>query len=145
MIAGLIASLVIILALAGGAFYVYRAYQAKYHPPDFAGQGSSTVTVHVPAGAATSLAPVLYHLGVVASTRAFILAAKASTSAELEPGYFRLHKDMNAALAWKLLHQPERADPAQVTIPEGLRAVEHRVDAWRKVDRRSRSATSPAR
>ncbi len=122
VIAGLIASLVIILALAGGAFYVYRAYQAKYHPPDFTGQGTSTVTVHVPAGATpTSLAPVLYHLGVVASTRAFILAAKANASAELEPGYFTLHKDMNAALAWKLLINPKDQIQSKITIPEGLR------------------------
>ena len=122
VIAGLIASLVIILALAGGAFYVYRAYQAKYHPPNFAGQGSSTVTVHVPVGATpTSLAPVLYHLGVVASTRAFILAAKANTSAELEPGYFTLHKGMNAALAWQVLINPKDQIQSKITIPEGLR------------------------
>ena len=122
MIAGLIASLIIILALAGGAFYVYRAYQAKYHPPDFTGQGTTTVTVHVPVGATpTSLAPVLYHLGVVASTRAFILAAKANTSAELEPGYFTLHKDMNAALAWKQLINPKDQIQSKITIPEGLR------------------------
>jgi UPF0755 protein len=79
--------------------------------------------VHVPIGAnATSLAPVLLADGVIASTRAFVLAADASTgTAELEPGYFRLHKGMSAALAYKFLINPKNQLEFKVTLPEGLR------------------------
>jgi len=123
VVAGLIASLVIIVALGSGAFYVYRAYEAKYHPADFAGSGHGAVTVHVIAGAnPTTLAQTLLADGVIASTRAFILAAKASTAtAVLEPGYFNMRKGMNAALAYKLLINPKNQEQFKVPIPEGLR------------------------
>ena len=126
MVAGLIASLVIVLALAAGTFYVYRAYEAKYHPADFAGAGQGTVTVQVPAGAtATSLAPVLLANGVIASTRAFVLAADAAGTGPgkpgLEPGTFRMHKAMSAAAAYNLLVNPKNQIKTTVTIPEGYR------------------------
>jgi UPF0755 protein len=125
VIAGLIASLVIIVALGGGAFYVYRAYEAKYHPADFTGTGHGTVAVQVPAGAnATSLAPTLLADGVIASTRAFVLAADASTGTNkpgLEPGTFKLHKGMSAALAYTFLVNPKNQIQNKITLPEGLR------------------------
>jgi UPF0755 protein len=123
VIAGLIASLVIVLALAGGAFYVYRAYQAKYHPANFTGQGHGTVTVQVPAGAtATSLAPVLLADGVIASSRAFVLAADASTSKlGLQPGFFKMRKGMSAALAYQLLINTKNQLETKIIFPEGLR------------------------
>jgi UPF0755 protein len=135
VIAGLIASLVIIVALGGGAFYLYRAYEAKYHPANFTGDGHGSVGVHVPVGAtATSLAPTLVSKGVVASARAFVLAAKASTAkAGLEPGYFTLHKGMSAALAYQLLINSSNQLHASVLIREGLR-VSNVVDTLVKDD-----------
>jgi UPF0755 protein len=70
------------------------------------------------------LAPILLRDGVIASTRAFVLAAKASASTTtrlLEPGYFKLRKGMNAALAYKLLINPANQVQTKITIPEGYR------------------------
>jgi UPF0755 protein len=59
---------------------------------------------------------------VVASTRAFILAAKAAPlTPELEPGSFKLHKGMSAAAAYKLLVSGDARIQTKVTLAEGLR------------------------
>ena len=112
--------------LAVGGIYGYRYVQTKLHPADFSGNGHGTVLVHVPIGAtATSLAPELLHDGVVASISAFISAAKASTSTrELEPGTFQLHKGMNAARAYNLLIGSSARIQTKVLIPEGLRKAQ---------------------
>jgi UPF0755 protein len=83
--------------------------------------------VQVPPGAnATSLAPALLAGGVIASTRAFVLAADARTGTGtgkpgLEPGTFKMHKGMNAALAYQLLINPKNQIQNKITLPEGLR------------------------
>jgi UPF0755 protein len=69
-----------------------------------------------------SIAPRLVKAGVVASTQAFVSAAKGSdTTKQLEPGYFRLRKQMNAEAAWNLLVSQTTRIQTTVTIPEGLR------------------------
>jgi UPF0755 protein len=69
-----------------------------------------------------SIAPRRVKAGVVASTQAFVSAAKGSKSTrQLEPGYFRLHKQMNAEAAWNLLVSQTTRIQTTVTIPEGLR------------------------
>jgi len=122
-LAPLVAILVILVPIAWGGAYVYGLYQNKYHPADYAGGGSCCVAVQVPAGAsASTLAPKLVSLGVVASTRAFVLAAEHSTSnLGLEPGSFRLHKHMQASLAYAALLNPQNVEELTVTVPEGWR------------------------
>ena len=122
-IAGLAAAIVIVLVLGAAGLYGYKYVQAKLHPANFTGNGHGVVQVQVLVGdTAISLAPRLKRLGVIASTGAFISAVKASSNPNaLEPGTFRLHKQMNAALAWKLLLTPSARIQATVTIPEGLR------------------------
>ncbi len=122
-IAGLAAAIVIVLVLGAAGLYGYKYVQAKLHPANFTGNGHGVVQVQVLVGdTAISLAPRLKRLGVIASTGAFISAVKASGNPNaLEPGTFRLHKQMNAALAWKLLLTPSARIQATVTIPEGLR------------------------
>jgi UPF0755 protein len=74
---------------------------------------------------ATSLAPRLVKAGVVASTGSFTSAAEHSSNpAGLEPGFFALHKHMNAALAYKLLLNPNSRIQTVVAIPEGLRMTQ---------------------
>ncbi len=54
----------------------------------------------------------------------FVAAAKDSPdSGDLRPGTFRLHKHMNAALAWGLLLNPKSQIQTVVTVPDGLRAT----------------------
>jgi UPF0755 protein len=114
-------ALVLLVALGAGGYKIYRHFQS----PDFTGPGTGEVTVQVLNGdSATSLAPRLVKLGVVASTSSFISAAKNSSNPDgLEPGFFRLRHHMNSAIAYALLINPKFRIESVVTIPEGLRAT----------------------
>jgi peptidoglycan lytic transglycosylase G len=113
--------LVVLLAVGGGGYlYVYRTY---LHPPDYSGAGTGTVEIQIkPGDTATAVGQTLLAKGVVASVRAFANAARTSgRGSALEPGYYRLHLHMSAALAFKLLLTPSARIQTKVTIPEGLR------------------------
>jgi len=112
-------AIVLLCVLAAGGIYAW----SKLGSPDYTGPGTGAVTVQVmPGDTATSLAPRLVKLGVVASTNAFISAAKKSRNPDgLEPGTFRLRKHMSAALAYALLLNPKSRLQTMVTIPDGLR------------------------
>jgi UPF0755 protein len=122
-IAPLAALLVILIPLAIGGSYLYSFYQSKYHPADFSGPGTGTLVVQVPSGATpTSLGPELVKLGVVASARAFVLAAEHSSNPNgLLPGFYGVHEHMQASLAYALLLNPNNLVEVKVTIPEGWR------------------------
>ena len=110
--------------LVGGGAYAYHWYSSRH--ADWTGsKGYGTVLVQVPAGAIAcgSLETTLVSKGVVASASAFCTAAKASSQSNLlQPGTFRLHKHMGAALAWKLLISPKARVQTTVAIPDGMRA-----------------------
>ncbi len=125
-----IVAVVVVGGLVGGLDLRNR-YEARYHPPDYAGPGTGDVTVQVTSGdTAFSLAPRLLQLGVIASTRAFTNAAEAATgttsagSGGLEAGYYQLHEHMQASLAYAALTNPKNLVQTTVTIPEGKRAVD---------------------
>jgi UPF0755 protein len=115
-------SVVVALVIGAGAgyFYVYRTY---LHPPDFAGAGTAPHVVRIfPGDTASVVGQRLQQEGVVASSRAFSNAAKASgQGTALEPGYYRVRLHMNAALAFALLLKPSSRMQTRVTIPEGWR------------------------
>ena len=125
-----IALLVILTPLLIGGLYIYNIYENKYHPADYSGAGTGSVTVQVNSGdSASSLGPRLQSLGVVASARAFVLAAEHTTSTtstgappQLEAGFYKLHMHMQASLAWAALLNPKNRVQLTVTIPEGKRA-----------------------
>jgi peptidoglycan lytic transglycosylase G len=122
-IAPLAALLVIVVPLAVGGFYAYSFYMSKYHPADYSGDGTGSIVVQVPSGAsASSFGPKLVELGVVASSRAFVLAAEHSSNPDgLLPGFYGMHEHMKASLAYALLLNPRNMVQVPVTIPEGLR------------------------
>jgi UPF0755 protein len=116
--------LVIVIGVAGaGFFYVWHNY---LHPPDYSGPGTGNVTVQIKSGeTATQVGQQLLNLGVVASARAFSNAAKASGhGSALQPGDYRLHKHMAAALAFALLLKPSSRIQLTVLITEGMRLSE---------------------
>ena len=116
--------LAIVIGVAGGGFfYVWHNY---LHPPDYTGAGTGNVTVHIKSGeTATMVGQQLVNQGVVASVRAFSNAAKSSGhGSALEPGYYRLHKHMSAALAFALLLKPSSRIVLKAVIPEGQRLSE---------------------
>ena len=129
-IAPLAALLVIVIPLAVGGIYVYSFYMSKYHPADYSGDGTGSVVVQVTSGdTPTSLGPKLVKLGVVASSRAFVLAAEHSTNTSgLEPGFYGMHQHMQATLAYALLANPKNMVQIPVTIPEGWRLSQ--IVAW---------------
>jgi peptidoglycan lytic transglycosylase G len=122
-IAPLAALLIILIPLAVGGAYAYSLYMSKYHPADYSGSGTGHVVVQVSSGdTPTSLAPKLQQLGVVASARAFVLAAEHSSNPNgLLPGFYGMHEHMKASLAYALLLNPKNLVQITVTIPEGWR------------------------
>jgi UPF0755 protein len=122
-VAVLIAVLVILTPVVVGAFFAFRFVQGKYFPADYSTAGTGQVVVQVqPGQTATSVAPRLVSLGVVASSRAFVLAAEHSPNQTgLEPGLYRLHKQMKASLAYALMLSPSSRVQNKITIPEGWR------------------------
>jgi UPF0755 protein len=122
-IAPLVALLVILIPLGIGGSYVYSLYQNKYHPADYSGAGTGYIVVQVTSGETpTGLAPQLARLGVVASSRAFVLAAEHSSNPNgLLPGFYGMHLRMKASLAYTLLLNQKNLVQVTVTIPEGWR------------------------
>ncbi|MGH3283491.1 MAG: endolytic transglycosylase MltG [Streptosporangiaceae bacterium] len=122
-IAPLVALLVILIPLGIGGSYVYRLYQDKYHPADYSGAGTGRVVVQVTSNETpTGLGPQLARLGVVASARAFVLAAEHSSNPNgLLPGFYGMHLHMKASLAYALLLNQKNLVQVTVTIPEGWR------------------------
>jgi UPF0755 protein len=117
-------SVVVILAILGTVggvlVHIYAARHANY-----VGAGTGTVQFTVnPGDTATTLAPQLVKIGVIKSTDPFIAAAKQSANADaLTPGVFRLHRHMNATLAWNLLVNPSSRIQTEVIVPPGMRAA----------------------
>ena len=122
-IAPLVALVVILTPLVIGGVYVLHLYMSKYHPADYASDGTGQAIVQVQSGqTATAVGQRLVTLGVVASERAFELAAEHSTNQRgLEPGFYRMHKQMKATLAFALLLNPAARIQDKITIPEGWR------------------------
>jgi UPF0755 protein len=124
--AGFVALVVLVLFLGGivgGGAYAYHWYSARH--ADWTGsKGYGTVLVQVPTGAVAcgALENTLLRDGVIASASAFCTAAKSSGQSNLlQPGTFRLHKHMGAALAWALIISPKARVQSTVTVPDGMR------------------------
>jgi uncharacterized YceG family protein len=123
-LAPLIAAIIIVIPLGAAGYFGVKYYMGKYHPANYSGSGTGTVTVQVASGStATSLAPTLQSLGVVASSRAFVIAAEAyKGSGQMEAGYYELHYHMNASLAYAILVNPKNIVETILRFPEGLRS-----------------------
>lgn len=91
---------------------------------DYAGSGTGSVVVQVKKGdTATAIGETLQQAGVVKSARAFVKAAKSDpASAGIQPGYYRLRREMKASLALELLLDKASRVHARVVVPEGTRA-----------------------
>ncbi|MFG1710066.1 endolytic transglycosylase MltG [Nonomuraea sp. M3C6] len=120
--APLLAFIVLAGIIGGGGYYGYLWLSDALVPDDYSGQGSGEVVVEIKDGqSASDVALELERQGVVASARAFTNAiGNAGKSASLQPGSYKLRKQMSAASAVALLI-PENRLLARVTIKEGLR------------------------
>ncbi|MEU6787077.1 endolytic transglycosylase MltG [Nonomuraea angiospora] len=121
-IAPLLAFVVLAGIIGGGGYYGYMWLNDALVPDDYTGQGTGEVVVEIKDGqSASDVAQELEKQGVVASARAFTNAiGNANRSGSLQPGSYKLRKQMSAASAVALLI-PDNRMRATVTLSEGLR------------------------
>ncbi len=122
---GAIIAVVLVVAVAGffGYQFVHKWISNRYG--DYSGSGTGIVKVTVDPGATlVGLGPLLVNDGVIMTVRPYNTAASAAAgSGTLQPGVYKLHHHMNAALAVKLLLSPRaRINTGSVTVIEGTRA-----------------------
>jgi uncharacterized YceG family protein len=115
--------LILIGGIGAGALVGGKSLTSKFgSTPDFAGAGSGDATVVVqPGDTATDIAATMVKQGVVKSEKAFAKAAKGDSRAlGIQPGTYKLHKQMSGAAALALILDPTARLLSRVTIPEGL-------------------------
>ncbi|HET7529965.1 MAG TPA: endolytic transglycosylase MltG, partial [Mycobacteriales bacterium] len=107
----------------GGASLVHRIQSHFASAADYTGSGSGDVTIQVhPGDTLSAIGKTLVADGVVASVEAFTDAASGNSRAtSISPGFYRLHKRMQASIALDLLLDPASLVQSRVTIPEGRR------------------------
>jgi UPF0755 protein len=118
----LVAAAVVAL-IVGGGFLLLSTVRGWFGAPaDYKGAGFGNVLVQVnPGDSLTAIGQTLAGKEVVRSVGAFTDAANDSTA--IGPGYYRMHKHMQASLAVRLLLNPSSLVQSRVTIPEGRRML----------------------
>lgn len=122
---GAMTAVVLVVVLIVG-YVAYRGYQDRYHPKDYAGQGTGTVLVTVHTGdGAGDIAKTLADKGVVRTTRAFTKAAAGnSDAANISPGTYRLHTHMSARSALAMLLDRNSRVSSNVVVFEGATVLD---------------------
>ncbi|WBB69694.1 endolytic transglycosylase MltG [Micromonospora sp. WMMD812] len=120
----LLLALVLLGGIGGGAFYGFDRIQNYFVTPDFEGAGTSEVTVEIKQGALIAdMADALYTAGVVKSSKAFVeAAADNSRSKNIQPGTYKLRKEMSGEHAVTALLDLKNRIVNGITIPEGRTA-----------------------
>ncbi|MEV7226141.1 endolytic transglycosylase MltG [Polymorphospora sp. NPDC051019] len=115
---------VLLGGLAGGAWYGFDRISGYFSTPDYPGGGSGEIVVEVMSGQTIAeIGNTLVTAGVVKSSKAFVEAAEAnSRSQNIQPGHYKVRKEMNAASALSLLLDLTNKISNKVTIPEGRTA-----------------------
>ena len=100
--------LVVLVLAAGGVFFGVRQLEAFRKTPDFAGAGGAAAVVQVEDGQSLSaIGAALVRRNVVASVRAFTLAAAADPRVQaVQPGYYQLREQMSGSAAVARLQEP---------------------------------------
>jgi UPF0755 protein len=116
--------LAVVVALVAGAVYAGSKVLDRFagsSAQDYEGEGKGEVVVQVePGDTAGDVADTLVEKDVVASRAAFFdVAAADPRSTGLQPGSYRLRKQMSSAAALELLLDPSARVVGRVTIPEG--------------------------
>ncbi len=102
-------TVVVVLALAvGGVYFGMHQLQALRKTPDFTGAGGAAAVVQIEDGQSLSaIGAALVRRNVVASVRAFTLAAEADPRARaVQPGYYQLREQMSGSAAVARLQEP---------------------------------------
>lgn len=91
---------------------------------DGTGTGTTTTVKVAPGDTGLVIGKKLADAGVVKSGQVFAEAIAATPGDEIQPGTYKLNKQMSAAEALKALRNEQSRDQTKVTIREGLRATE---------------------
>lgn len=127
---GVLPVLLVLLVIGGvvvGGLYGYRWLSTNVNvsteETDFPGPGSGEALVTVEEGdTGTDIAKSMVDAGVIKSQGPFITQFAASPdAAKIEPGVYRLKKEMSSEDALALLLDPASLAGQRVIIPEGLR------------------------
>ncbi|MFY1693452.1 endolytic transglycosylase MltG [Plantactinospora sp. WMMB782] len=104
-VAALLMAFVLLGVLGGAGWYGFDRVQGYFVTPDYDGTGSGEVQVQVEEGQSIAqIADTLVAAGVVKSTKAFIEAAQEnSRSQNIQPGLYKVRKEMNAESALGML------------------------------------------
>jgi uncharacterized YceG family protein len=116
-------TLVVVAALGAGALIGGRSLTSRFGTtPDYTGSGSGEALVVVkPGDTATDIAATMVSQDVIKSEKAFANAAKQDARAlGIQPGTYKLHKQMSGAAALQLILDPSARLLSRVTVPEGL-------------------------
>jgi UPF0755 protein len=114
--------LALVAALGLGAVWAGGKVLDRFDAaPDYPGPGSGEVVVQVlPGETAAAVATTLKDNDVIASRAAFLEVANPDPRASsIQPGFYRLLKQMSAAEAFERLLDPTARVLGRVTIPEG--------------------------
>lgn len=124
LVAGCLA-LVLIAGLVGVKVFkpMYDEWRA---PKDYEGAGTGEVMFQVEQGQnGSQIAANLAKLGVVKTSEAFLAEARANpSSSSIQPGTYKLKKQMSSASALSALLNKDARVSVRVQLPEGLRASE---------------------
>lgn len=115
-------ALVILVVLGLGAWWGVDKAAGFLSAPDYPGGGSGEAIVQVKQGELiVDIGDSLQRAGVVKSVKAFVEAAKANPdSRKIQPGTYRLRKQMRAKDALAAMLDLTNKVTTRVTIPEGL-------------------------
>ncbi|WP_422774456.1 endolytic transglycosylase MltG [Plantactinospora sp. WMMC1484] len=104
-VAALLMTFVLLGVLGGVGWYGFDRVQGYFVTPDYDGSGTGEVQVQVEEGQSIAeIASTLVEAGVVKSTKAFIEAAQEnSRSQNIQPGVYKVRKEMSAESALGLL------------------------------------------
>jgi UPF0755 protein len=118
----LILTLVVFGALAGGIWYGFDKVSDFFKAPDYNSGGTTEVVFEVKKGQnASDIGQALQEQGIVKSQKAFVQAAKSnSRSKEIQPGFYKLQKEMRAAdVLSRLLDRDAFRVVTKFVVPEG--------------------------
>ncbi|HEY8534432.1 MAG TPA: endolytic transglycosylase MltG [Micromonospora sp.] len=120
-IAALMVAFLLLGLLGGGAWYGVNRVTGLFGAPDYTGEGTGEAMIQIKQGdSLTDVGNTLYRAGVVKSAAAFVKAANAnSQSRTIQPGFYRLRKQMSAESALLALLDRSNRISNKVTIPEG--------------------------
>ncbi|MFJ9896937.1 endolytic transglycosylase MltG [Streptomyces sp. NPDC091280] len=132
------ACLVVVLVFGGGlagvGYFGWHFYQNRFgSAPDYAGDGTGSVSVTIPKGAfGSDIGQKLKEAGVVKSVDAFVAAQSQNPDGKkIQAGVFLLKKEMSAAAAVKLMLDPKSQD--NLIVPPGQRNAKIYADIDKKL------------